>query len=460
MTDTVQKPLTLLIAALGGEGGGVLTSWLVNAAREHDLPVQATSIPGVAQRTGATTYYIEIWPTRYADMDGRQPVLSLYPAAGEVDIVAATELMEAGRCIQNGFVTPDRTHLIASTHRVYTTIEKLNGGDGRYAPETLRSAAEGRARNTVLADMGALAAEAGTVINSVMLGAIAGSGLLPFQPDTFEAAIEAEGKAVAANLAGFRAGLAAANTQPAAVDTARDIITEATRRLTGYQDQAYADLYAERLGTFDGQDAALKADVARHLAHRMAYDDVIRVAQLKRRQERLARVRAEAKAGMGDPVRLTEFLKPGLAEVCDVLPKGLAQRLLKRAENNPDLAAKQWPIKLRTDTVGGHLRLWALSKLKRWRRGTYRYGLEQAAIEAWLDDIRRAAKVDVDLAREVAGLARLIKGYGDTHRRGHAQVRRIRDRVLIPALNGDVQPAEAASTLREEMEASLAKPEG
>jgi indolepyruvate ferredoxin oxidoreductase beta subunit len=48
-------PVKLLIAALGGEGGGVLTDWIVRAATLAGYPVQSTSIPGVAQRTGATT---------------------------------------------------------------------------------------------------------------------------------------------------------------------------------------------------------------------------------------------------------------------------------------------------------------------------------------------------------------------------------------------------------------------
>ena len=56
------RPITVLIAALGGEGGGVLASWLNRSATAQGLFVQSTSIPGVAQRTGATTYYAEIVP--------------------------------------------------------------------------------------------------------------------------------------------------------------------------------------------------------------------------------------------------------------------------------------------------------------------------------------------------------------------------------------------------------------
>ena len=88
-----ERPFTLLIAALGGEGGGVLTDWIVSAAEHLGLPVQSTSIPGVAQRTGATTYYIEIFPVRYSELGGRRPVLALSPGVGDVDVVIASELL-------------------------------------------------------------------------------------------------------------------------------------------------------------------------------------------------------------------------------------------------------------------------------------------------------------------------------------------------------------------------------
>ena len=63
MAKDTPRPITLLIAAMGGEGGGVLTSWIVAAARKAGFPVQATSIPGVAQRTGATSYddHARLW---------------------------------------------------------------------------------------------------------------------------------------------------------------------------------------------------------------------------------------------------------------------------------------------------------------------------------------------------------------------------------------------------------------
>ena len=100
--DSARAITKLVVMAVGGQGGGVLTGWIEAVARAAGRAVQATSVAGVAQRTGATIYYIEIAPEGVA-----APVFSLAPAAGDVDILIAAELMEAGRAIQRGFVTPD-----------------------------------------------------------------------------------------------------------------------------------------------------------------------------------------------------------------------------------------------------------------------------------------------------------------------------------------------------------------
>ena len=109
---------------MGGEGGGVLADWIVDMGEANGYFAQTTSVPGVAQRTGATIYYVELYPVAQAQVDGGQPVLALMPLPGDVDIVLASELMEAGRAVQRGLVTRDRTTFIASTHRVYSIAEK------------------------------------------------------------------------------------------------------------------------------------------------------------------------------------------------------------------------------------------------------------------------------------------------------------------------------------------------
>jgi indolepyruvate ferredoxin oxidoreductase beta subunit len=202
--------VTLLIGALGGEGGGVLADWVLAAAAACDFPAQSTSIPGVSQRTGATTYYLEVFPVASGGRPGPLPVFALTPSPGHVDLMVASELVEAGRALQNGYVSPRRTTLVASTHRVYATSEKMAPGDGRYPAERVLEAAQALAARAVLLDMAALAERAGTVINAVLFGAMCGSGALPLAREACEGAIRASGKAAEASLRGFAAGWDAA----------------------------------------------------------------------------------------------------------------------------------------------------------------------------------------------------------------------------------------------------------
>src|SRR5918912_810743 len=118
------QPIKIAILAMGGEGGGVLADWIVDLGEHNGYIAQTTSVPGVAQRTGATIYYVEMFPKAEAERDGGTPVLALMPLPGDVDVVLASELMEAGRAVQRGLVTPDRTTLIASSHRVFAISEK------------------------------------------------------------------------------------------------------------------------------------------------------------------------------------------------------------------------------------------------------------------------------------------------------------------------------------------------
>src|SRR3569833_3031208 len=119
-----ERLIKLTIAALGGLGGGVLANWLVGIAEADGYLAQTTSVPGVAQRTGAAIYYLEFFPRAIAAQVGRDPVMALVPASGDVDCALAAELAEAARAIQRGLVTRDRTTLIASSHRSYASAEK------------------------------------------------------------------------------------------------------------------------------------------------------------------------------------------------------------------------------------------------------------------------------------------------------------------------------------------------
>jgi indolepyruvate ferredoxin oxidoreductase beta subunit len=491
---TPERPVTMLIAALGGEGGGVLTSWIVAAAAVEGLAAQSTSIPGVAQRTGATTYYIEIVPARLSELEGRRPVLALSPGIGDVDLVVASELLEAGRAVAAGYVTPDRTVLIGSVGRSYLVVEKMAMADGRYDPDRLLHAIRQHAQTALLFDMEALAKQTGTMINAVMLGLIAGSGRLPMAVESFEAAIRQEGKAAEGNLRGFRAGLEAARTQVVAAGekpvakrghaaaasladiehevlasmpaAARDIIVEGVRRLAAYQDLAYGRRYLERLRPIVAADARagsegrLLRETARHLAVRMSFEDVIRVAQAKIDPARFARISDELKIGRHEPHAIVEFLKPGIEEICSLLPPRLAKPILDHAARRGWLGRVYWGMEIRTTSISGFLRFWLLAKLRRWRPRSHRFVEEQTAIDAWLALILEGAKRSGELALEVAECARLIKGYGDTHKRGSDNYRVIADRVIRPVLEGVMPLAQGIDAIASARTAALKDPEG
>jgi len=479
----VSRPVTILVGALGGDGGGVLCDWIVSAAQSRGLGVQATQIPGVAQRTGATTYYVEVMPAGGAS----RFVLALNPAMGEVDVALATELLEAGRMIFNGFVTPDRTTLIASTHRVLAIGERMAMGDGSFDVGRLLRAVKERSKEQILFDMDQAAEESGGVINAVLLGALAGSGKLPIADSAFEAAIRHAGKSVDTNLAAFAFGRghargeleqavrehrkrqAAAQGVEDLIERARrtypasslDIVEEGIRRLTGYQDRQYATLYLDRLDTIHALGSAdLLRETARHLAVRMSFEDVIRVAQAKTSAERVARVRSEVRAKDHEPLAITEHFKPGIEEIAAVLPPGLARRLLAWGERTGRLGKTYFSMHVRTTTILGFARLRLVAGLRWWRPRTFRYVEEQAEIERWLEQIRAASRLGGDLAREIAELARLIKGYGDTYRRGLGNYRRISDEVIAPALVGRMAPRTAADAVANARVAALADPEG
>lgn len=480
------RPVRLSINALGGQGGGVLADWIVALGETEGWTVQATSVPGVAQRTGATVYYLELCPP---DPTGRRPVLALMPVPGDVDIVIAAELMEAGRAIARGLVTPDRTTLITSSHRIFAIAEKSAMGDGITSPARVLAACRESAERLVIADLQALAERHRSVISAALFGALAGSGALPFDRSAFEAAIRSSGVGVAASLAAFGAAFAIAQGETAEPAPAQPAspprVTLATlrmriaqtlpeaahataglgiERLVDYQDAAYAALYLERLKAVAEAERQLSAttgapltrEAARHLALWMAYEDVIRVADLKTRGARLARVVAEARVGAGQAIDVTEFMHPRFEEFCDLMPAGIGRRLIGSAR------ARRWiaPLLERDRTVtttrlGGFLLLYLLARLRRFRRGTYRFTVEQARIQAWLASAVNAARHDPALGVEIIRCQRLVKGYGDTHTRGLRSFGQIM--ALLPGL---VARHDAAATMQALRDAALKDDEG
>jgi indolepyruvate ferredoxin oxidoreductase beta subunit len=466
---TKVRPITIAILALGGEGGGVLADWIVDLAQHSGYLAQATSVPGVAQRTGATIYYVELFPKAAAQSAGRDPVLGLLPMPGDVEIVLASELMEAARAVERGFVTPDKTLLITSTHRVYAMTEKIALADGRADSASLFAACRNAAQKLIAFDMAALADASASVLSAVMFGALAGAGALPMMRPAFEAAIRRGQVGVTSSLAAFSAGFEAAGADqiqaPAGIiaesgtedslsptveqfrdavqkysGETRSIVVAAIERLTDYQDADYAKYLLRRLERFqeierrhgDGSGRLL-AEVARQLALAMSYEDTIRVAELKIRPARFARVRAEAQINDDQILEIAEFLHPRLEEIADTLPAPAGRWLLRTSWARRLLERRLRKGKtIKTTAMSGFLLLYALSKLKPLRRRSLRFADEQKAIGAWLDLVAETAACDYALALETARMRSLVKGYGDTIERGRAKFEKLT--AMLPRL--------------------------
>lgn len=498
--SAVPQPISVLIGALGGEGGGVLSEWLTAIARHAGYAAQSTSIPGVAQRTGATTYFFEMYPVPISQLGGRHPVFSLNPIPGRLDALVSSELLETARAVSNGLPSSERTLIITSSARTLTNAERSHLGDGRLDDAALLSIVQSACRAHHVLDMQRIARDNGTVVSAVMLGAIAGSGLLPFAKEDYIAIVRQSGRGVQASLEGFEAawqwvhegrqqaafakqlvddavaasGPSVLNEFPAA---ARDLLALGLARVTEYQDAAYGSLYLERMRQVRDAEASVSVGVgtdsdnprteqgsitregARWLALWMAYDDIVRVADLKSRAARSQRVRNEVRVADGDVLKTYEYFKPGVPEIAALLPAPLAERLkdMNRQRLAEGRAVWEMSVKLASHTIVGTLLLRLLAGMKHLRRWGSRYAEEQALIEDWLTAVVEGAKQDSLLGFEIAQCGRLIKGYGSTNERGRDNLLHVIRHLASPTF-GSV--SERTIAIRRAREAALADDAG
>jgi len=492
------KAITIAILAMGGEGGGVLADWLVDLAEQNGYYAQTTSIPGVAQRTGATVYYLEMI-AEAATPAGRLPVMALSPVPGEVDIVIASELMEAVRALQRGLVTAKRTTFVASTHRVYSMTERTAMGDGRADSDKLMKGGLAAAKQFISADFGKLADATASLISPALYGALAASGRLPFTRAQFEETISRGGVGVKSSLKAFAAGFDAAllalapRSDEAPAGTAapvpmpvplvghklaalaariqdefppanRATLTAGILRAADYQDVTYAANYLDRLKPLA---AALQAgapalatelmnETARHLALWMSYEDTVRVADLKTRRTRFQRVGGEVKLSGSQHLDIHEFLHPRLEEIADTLPATMGRWLLA----TPWARACVLPFTrkgriVQTSSIAGYISLYAVAAMRPLRPRSLRFEIEHRRIGDWLDNIVRLAPPQPALALEVARAQRLVKGYGDTHARGWSNFQRVM--AKLPQLGAMPQ---GAGQLKALCQAALADDSG
>ncbi|WP_238475526.1 indolepyruvate oxidoreductase subunit beta family protein [Rhodophyticola sp. CCM32] len=470
--------LKIAILAVGGQGGGVLSGWVAALAEANGYVVQVTSVAGVAQRTGATIYYIEMAPK-----GAQQPVFALSPTPGDIDVLIAAEIMEAGRAAQRGFLSPDRTTLVTSTHRILAVTEKQVPGDGRGDGSAVESELQAFAKAIVAFDMERLALEAGSFISASLFGGLARSGALPFAVDAYRAILEGSAKGAAASLRAFDAAVAYVPNAPdpqapvpaitgpdaamaewqamtgrisAMCTDARAVLQAGLQKVVDYQDLAYGADYLDRVGAFLGHSETLDRAAAKYIANAMCYDDLPRVADLKTRGSRTDRLRNEQEIPDGSLVRVTEYFHPRAEEVCATLPRRLGAAIVARpwAMRGLGLLFRKGR-RVRTDGVIGFTTLWCVAGLRPFRRLLLRHETEMAHLDALTRRAQGCLPERPELAAEILSCQRLIKGYSDTHARGLSRFDQVMEGLDLVLARTD-----AADWLRRIREAALADTTG
>ena len=169
--------------------------------------------------------------------------------------------------------------------------------------------------------------------------------------------------------------------------------------------------------------AAPAQETARQLALGMAYEDTIRVAELKIRPSRFERVRAEVRVNDGQILEIAEFMHPRTQEIADTLPaplgrfildtdwvRGLIDRMTRKGTHREDLVAARLPAALRW---------WRRSS--RCARARCATASSSNILEDWLATVTAHRDSTTTSPIEVAAARNLVKGYGDTHERGRAR---------------------------------------
>jgi len=244
------------------------------------------------------------------------------------------------------------------------------------------------------------------------------------------------------------------NTPPflpdALPEEARAIVSDGIHALMDYQGASYARLYVERLNRFIGKQgvgAATLCNIAGLMANRMAYEDAIRIAQLK-----LAEYRDS-----GGTVQSTDVNKLRFDELVDALPAIAAEPLLMMLDKI-GWTRRLVSIPFSTSSKWGIRRLKVEAWLRRWRMFSIRYGEERAWIERWLHMVNRALVKQPQAVNAVIDTATMVQGFGDPYRQGLADWHAIIDGLAKPTFDGVLSLTDLAGAIAEARAASMPDP--
>ena len=231
-------------------------------------------------------------------------------------------------------------------------------------------------------------------------------------------------------------------------DSLSSIVDDGISLLMDYQGAAYAKLYVERLQRFIGRvdvSPAMLAEIARLLASRMAYQDAIRIAQLKLAQFNQTGVRS------------VENVRLRFDELVDTLPAVAADPVLT-VLGYLGWLHKQVSIPFSTASLWGIRRLKMEAWLRRWRMFSIRYAEERVWVERWLHMIARCLAKQPQSVSAVIQTATMVQGYGDAYRQGLADWHAIIDALAKPTFDGALPLGDLAGAIVEARAAAMPDP--
>ncbi|MGK2941413.1 MAG: indolepyruvate oxidoreductase subunit beta family protein [Immundisolibacter sp.] len=456
----------ILIGTVGGQGGGVLADWMVKGLINAGWQAQSIGLLGLSQRAGSVIYYVEARPQTQ-----RAPILSAYAVPGDVDLLLSQEFLELGRLLQGGFAHPDCT-IIANTYRYYGTLEKTPAEGGIYPSGVIRKAAETLSSDSYLFHAQEVVARAGLSLlssNAVLLGAVVASKVFALAPEPFRTAIEEAEVGVGDNLKAFDLGyqMMREGTLPRALfkenevldwqqladqraqalpqrrrgeyrsllDQGRSavpplarIFAEACYRLLDFQDAAYVrdyivrvrEIYAAEQAKNGSETYAITEAYGQHLANWMGYEDAQRVAQLKLRPERFAKMRDDHGVRGEDPFWVDDFLAPDPPQIYGMLPAPIGRWIRAQGRRwREDFDHISMPMRVRSNRPWGYFTLSLVSAMRHVRRRSLRHHEELLLLQRWRDAVLLWLGRSTALGQLAADAGRVVKGYG-----------RVRDKAL------------------------------
>ena len=290
----------VLVTGIGGTGVVTVANLIGAAAQAEGKAIQSLDLTGLAQKFGSVHCHLKI-----ADDPSKLKATRL--SIGQCDVLIGADFVTSASDDALSRLRRGECRAIVNAHATVTgtfTRER----DFALPVEAQRAAIErfcGESRVTFV-DATTLAEQlTGNTIgaNVMMLGFACQRGWLPVRLASLEAAIQANGVAVAANLNAFRLGRLLAE-RPDEIEllaqagapqrdslllseTTAELVQRRVADLTAYQDNAYAKRFEEVVGrvsraeqrVFPGRTTLTEA-VARNYYKLLAYKDEYEVARL------------------------------------------------------------------------------------------------------------------------------------------------------------------------------------